>query len=166
MSEQHEHDDQPPTELDDEKFRESLNGLLNHIMEHIKEEQGDAPPMRTFPDDMKMGALPDDLTEAESRALFGSPYDQSTLKIRELLGQITGSDHAFQHVLSHVPDILDPVGGGPVAEDTIAEARVKGIVVDVVTVGLLAHQVLSMIGVNFMAVKASDLLNGKGPFGD
>jgi hypothetical protein len=155
-------DDTPHISDDDlHRFMESLVASLPTGTQSEDEIQ---PTMRHWDKaTTRMGDLPDDLTGPESLALFGTPYDSSTMRLRGIL-EMFAPDGRFEELLHHVQHVTDPVFH--VEEtDTIEEAMPKGIIIDLVTVGLLAHDILKNVQIEGGGImKLGDLLNGKGPF--
>lgn len=145
----------------------------------------DTPTPRSFPPDTRMGDLPDDLTAEESLALFGTEFDESTVKLRTLSDMLLGPSK-FVEVMHRVKAEADQVFKIE-PDDRLFEVMPKGRLIDLITVGLLAHEILQRVvpgdgeaspldaftgggnmaggGVHIHAVRLSDLLNGKGPFG-
>lgn len=156
-------DDENPSPVESElhQFMVSLSSLEAAI-----KDVTDQPPRRHWDKaTTRMGDIPDDLTVEESQELFGTPYDESSMRLKHLL-ETFGPEGRFDALLQHVQHVTDPVFRIE-PDETVEEARPKGILIDLVTVGLLAHDILSNIDIDNMGViRASDLLNGKGPFGE
>lgn len=156
----------------EEEFLKAFSSLESELREAL------ASAPREFPPDTLLRDLPDDLTPAESLLLFGTEYDESTAKLRSLLEHIAPAGR-FKVLLDHEEQLLQPVI--PYDEDaTVESVRPRGIIVDLVLIGLMAHDILSNIDiggavgqfpedtgkpVKAAVLRLSDLLNGKGPFG-
>jgi hypothetical protein len=154
-------DDESP--LSDDDMHRFMESLVAGLPIGTQSEDEDQPAMRHWDKaTTRMGDLPDDLTGPESLELFGTKYDASTVRLRGIL-EMFAPDGRFEAILHHVQHVTDPVFH--VEEtDTIEEAMPKGIIIDLVTVGLLAHDILSNVAIEGGVMKMSDLLNGKGPF--
>lgn len=155
-------DESPLSDAELHRFMESLVASLPTNMQIEDEEQ---PAMRHWDKaTTRMGDLPDDLTGPESLELFGTKYDASTMRLRGIL-EMFAPDGRFEELLHHVQHVTDPVFHVE-ESDTIEEAMPKGIIIDLVTVGLLAHDILSNVEIEGGVTRLGDLLNGKGPFGE
>ncbi len=165
--------------MSNEDFQKAMSALVEQLAGHM-ENAVDDTPLRTYPDDTRMMDLPKDTTPEESLAMFGSEYDDTTVKLKQFLDLVAPG--RFEAILNHVPHVL----AGTVdikGEDTIAEARAKGTIIDIVTVGLLAHdlakhlgfgleglthasETAAELGFGIGVIKGSDLLNGMGRLGE
>jgi hypothetical protein len=135
-------------------------------------DEEETPEIRTFPPDTRMGDLPDDLTAEESLALFGSEYDESTAKLKSIVEMLMGPE-AFHMIAAHkVREVSEPIFRIE-QDDRLFEVVPKGLLIDVITIGLLAHEILKRVtpadgampsGISVQAFSLSDLLNGQGPF--
>lgn len=125
------------------------------------------PVGRTFPRDTLMKDVPDDLTGEEALQVFGTVYDPSIKTLTDLANKIGMGEEQFHalHTLIRVTSRqagLDLEAG----EKTIEEFMPTGEVIDLMTLGLLAHAILSKVDIKGFAMGGlGGLLNGKGPFG-
>lgn len=147
----------------------------------LKGEEDEAP-VRTWPADTKMDDIPTDLTVEESFALFGTEYDPTTSLLLSVAENLFGMTDEARNGLFHEVQHLVKDGGLPLpgGDMTIEEARKPGMVIDLVTIGLLTHILVTKIksrksSVNVEVVDmtnfdpdnppAGGIFSGKGPFG-